>query len=314
MCPLSDSVNYCIDWVLENALSSYPGAQVGQNLSLTDLDYADDVGLLSDPVEAQNMLDSVVAWADLIGLKVSTEKTKCMAINHDTGPFSLTVNQVQLEKVNRFTYLCSQLCTDGSSDADIQQRIQKAQTVFASLRKPLWNRREISVQTKVRIYMALVRTVLLYGCETRSAKLQQENALKVFEHTCLRRILRVQLRDRISNVNIRRMRNIQRDIVLTIKERRLKWLVHALRKPPEYLPRQILLVEPISYWKKRQGGQRKNWWNLAKSDLEPTGDFRKLGHIWSTQWLAFAEQLAQDRSTWSKKVSKIIDAGRGGNA
>ncbi|KAK2722447.1 hypothetical protein QYM36_002847 [Artemia franciscana] len=24
--------NYCIDWVLENALSSYPGAQIGQNL------------------------------------------------------------------------------------------------------------------------------------------------------------------------------------------------------------------------------------------------------------------------------------------
>jgi len=72
------------------------------------------------------MLDSVVAWADLIGLKVSPEITKFMAINHDTGPFSPTVNQVQLEKVNRFTYLGSQLCTDGSSDAHIQQRIQKA--------------------------------------------------------------------------------------------------------------------------------------------------------------------------------------------
>ncbi|KAK2713210.1 hypothetical protein QYM36_011789 [Artemia franciscana] len=62
---------------------------------------------------------------DLIGLKVSKEKTKFMAINHDTGPFPLAVNEVQVEKVNRFTYLGSQLCTDGSSDADIQQRIQK---------------------------------------------------------------------------------------------------------------------------------------------------------------------------------------------
>ena len=110
------------------------------------------------------------------------------------------------------------------------------------------------------------------------------------------------------------MCNIQRDAVLTIKERRLKWLGHVLRKPPEYMPRQILLIEPISYWKKRQGGQRKNWWNLAKSDLEPIGSFRKFGHRWSTQGLAFAEQLAEDRTTWSKKVSKIIDAGRGGNA
>ena len=119
-----------------------------------------------------------------------------MAINHDTRPFPLTVNQVQLEKVNRFTYLGTQLCADGSSNADIQQRIQKAQTVFASLRKPFLNRREISIRTKVRIYMALVRT----------------------------------------------------------------------------------------------------------------------SHRWSTQWFAFAEQLAQDQITWSKKVSKIVNAGRDGNA
>ena len=198
--------NYCIDWVLENALSSYPGAQIRQNLSLTDLNYTDDVGFLSDPIEAPNILDNVVAWADLIGLKVSTEKTKFMAINHDTGSFSLTVNQVQLEKVNRF-----------SSDADIQQRIQKAQTVLASLWKPLWNRLKVSVRTKVQVYMALDRTVLLYGCETWSVKLQHENTLKVSA-----RILRVQLHDRISNVDIRRMCNIQRDVVLSIKECCLK--------------------------------------------------------------------------------------------
>ena len=66
-CVLSPTLfNYCIDWVLKNALSSYQEAQIGQNLSLTDLDYADDVGLLSDPVEAQDLLDSVVAWAALI--------------------------------------------------------------------------------------------------------------------------------------------------------------------------------------------------------------------------------------------------------
>ncbi|XP_065570346.1 uncharacterized protein LOC136033530 [Artemia franciscana] len=70
------------------------GAQIEQNLLLTELDYPDDVGLLSDPVKAQNMLDGVVAWADLIGMKVSTEKTKFMAINHDTGPFPLIVNRV----------------------------------------------------------------------------------------------------------------------------------------------------------------------------------------------------------------------------
>ena len=80
--------------------------------------------------------------------------------------------------------------------------------------------------------MALVRTVLLCGCETWSVKLQHENTLKMFEHTCLRRILRVQLRGHISNADIRRTWHIQGDVALTIKESRLKWLGHALRKPP----------------------------------------------------------------------------------
>ena len=60
------------------------GAQIGENLSLTNLDYADDVEILSDAEHAQKMLDNIVEWSNLIGLKVSTEKTKFMIMNHPT--------------------------------------------------------------------------------------------------------------------------------------------------------------------------------------------------------------------------------------
>ncbi|KAK2726366.1 hypothetical protein QYM36_000714 [Artemia franciscana] len=90
--------NYCTERVLEKALSSHPGFQIGQNFSLGDLEYADDVGIISDSEKAQTMLDEVVNWAHHISLKVSTVKTKFMAINH-TDPMSLTVNQVQLDQV-----------------------------------------------------------------------------------------------------------------------------------------------------------------------------------------------------------------------
>ena len=48
---------------------------------LTDLDYTDDVGLLSDPEHAQKMLDDIVERKSLIKLKVSAEKTKFMVMN-----------------------------------------------------------------------------------------------------------------------------------------------------------------------------------------------------------------------------------------
>ncbi|KAK2718231.1 hypothetical protein QYM36_005523 [Artemia franciscana] len=75
------------------------GVQIGKNLSL--LNYADDFGLLSNPEDAQNMLDGVVTWADLISLKVSTDETKFLAINHKE-PFSLAVNHALVEQVNCF--------------------------------------------------------------------------------------------------------------------------------------------------------------------------------------------------------------------
>ena len=96
--------NYCIDLVLENALSSHPGVQIGLNLSLGDYEYAYDVAIFSDPEKAQIMLDGVVTWAYHVGLKVSTGKTKFMAVNH-TDPISLIVNQVQLGQFNSFKYL-----------------------------------------------------------------------------------------------------------------------------------------------------------------------------------------------------------------
>jgi len=45
-----------------------PRVQIGQILSLEDLDYTDDVGIFSDP-EAQTMLNDVVTWAGRNGQK-----------------------------------------------------------------------------------------------------------------------------------------------------------------------------------------------------------------------------------------------------
>ncbi len=41
-----------------------------------------------------------------------------------------------------------------------------ARRAFARLKSALWSRREISLKTKGRICKALIRTILLYGCET----------------------------------------------------------------------------------------------------------------------------------------------------
>jgi hypothetical protein len=46
----------------------------------------------------------------------------------------------------------------------------------------------LSKNTKIRVYRTVVLLVVLYGCETWSLTLREEQTLKVFENRVLRRI------------------------------------------------------------------------------------------------------------------------------
>jgi hypothetical protein len=46
----------------------------------------------------------------------------------------------------------------------------------------------LSKNTKIRVYRAITLPVVLYGCETWSLTLRQEQRLRVFENRVLRRI------------------------------------------------------------------------------------------------------------------------------
>jgi len=58
---------------------------------LTDLDFTDDIALISDsPVALQNMTTELQGNAAKVGLRISAEKTKAMAIGN-TQALSLSV-------------------------------------------------------------------------------------------------------------------------------------------------------------------------------------------------------------------------------
>ncbi len=52
------------------------------------------------------------------------------------------------------------------------------------LKSALWSRREISLKTKGRIYEALIRTILLYGCETGLCVLRTSDGSKSLMTAC----------------------------------------------------------------------------------------------------------------------------------
>nr|VZI49593.1 unnamed protein product [Spirometra erinaceieuropaei] len=184
--------NYAIDWILGRALRDSDGVEFAPGHRLTDLDYADDIVLLASSFgDLQSMVSQVNENAESVGLSINAGKTKVFSsCIPDQEKAPLGIDGCQLEEVDSFKYLGARLLPNRQSKDDIVSRIDAARWVFSSLRKCLWDRRDLSIATKIRVYRASVRSVLPYGCECWTLRVEDERKLEVFDHHCLRTILR----------------------------------------------------------------------------------------------------------------------------
>ena len=82
-------------------------------------------------------------------------------------------------------------------------------------------------------FECLIKPIAIYASESWTLRAEDNRDLLVFEMRCLRSILGVRRRDRLRNDDIRERLGIRNNILDTIKERRLRWFGHVLRRPPE---------------------------------------------------------------------------------
>ncbi len=304
--------NYVIDWILGKALCEGDGVELAPGRRLTDLDYADDIALLAPSFGGlQSVVSRVNEIAMSVGMSVNTGKTKLFSsCIPDQEKAPLEINGHQLEEVDSFKYLGARLLPNGQSKDDIVSRIDAARWVFSILRKPLWARRDISIATKIRVYRASIRSVLLYGCECWALRAEDERRLEVFDHRCLRTILRVKYTDFISNETVRsRCGSITR-ISQAIQERRLRWFGHVLRRPPHELCSDALDPAPLPTWRRRRGGQLKTWLDTVRQDMEAVLGPSIFGlRRWRRDWVELSRSAAANRHAWRGTVRDIIEAG-----
>ena len=76
------------------------------------------------------------------------------------------MNGQKLKVVDKFTYLGSTLSRAVHIDDEITARIAKASVAFGRLRANVWERNGIKLDTKLKVYKAVVLPTLLYACET----------------------------------------------------------------------------------------------------------------------------------------------------
>ena len=101
---------------------------------------------------------------------------------------------------------------------------------------------QVAIQTfkaqDIYIYITIILSVVLYGCETWSLKLRVKRKLRVFEHVVLRRIFGPR-RDEVTG-DWRRLHNEELNdlysspnTVRVIKSRTMRWAGHVARMGEE---------------------------------------------------------------------------------
>ena len=256
-------------------------------LQLDDLDFADDLALLSHSTsQMQDKTNDLNTISKRVGLKIHKGKSKILK----TGTASdkeVTLEDVPLEEVGSFCYLGSVIDGKGGTEADIKARIGKARAAFTQLGK-VWRATKISKKTKLRLFNSNVKSVLLYGCETWKATLGTLKKVQTFVNRCLRTILRIRWEDRVRNEDLWE-RAGQTPMKNEIGKRRWRWIGHTLRKPKGNITRQSLRWNPQGNRGRKR--PRETWRRCVEREMVT------MGHSWGE-----LNKVAQNRGDWKLLV------------
>jgi hypothetical protein len=98
-------------------------------------------------------------------------------------------------------YLGSIVAENEGTSREVNARIEKTRESFSKLRT-VWLSKSLGKDTKIRIFNACVKSVLLYGCEIWLVTNEIQCKIQTFVNRCLRYILRIWQPNIISNKNL----------------------------------------------------------------------------------------------------------------
>ena len=204
-------------------------------LFLTDLDFTDDLALISENIEnASDLLHALEKAASQVGLFCNESKTEYLS---STGnDYSLkSLNNVKIKKVNDFKYLGSHI---KDSENDITIRKTLTWKACNKLNK-IW-RSNLPNSLKIQTFRTLVEPILLYGSETWTMTRAMERSID----GCYTNLLkRVQNLNWVDHPTLAQIYNGLPRISETLSSRRLRFSGHCLRAKEEIIS-DLLLWSP----------------------------------------------------------------------
>jgi hypothetical protein len=240
---------------------------------LNHLRFADDIILFSYDVKtAESMLQELNEASTKVGLRINRSKTQAMKNAYCTSG-TMKLGDEEIEFVDKYVYLGQQVTHDHKIDEEIRRRRSAAWLSFKGIKELLANTKDEKL--RAHLFNSTVLPALNYGSETWTVRKTEKNKLQTTQRAMERQILRIKLRDKVRNEEIRRKTRLK-DAYIDAQERKIRWAGHIARRADNRWTTRTTFWWPYNYkrplgrppqrWRKEiEESMGKNWQQLAKN-------------------------------------------------
>ena len=246
--------------------------------------FADDIVICEETrEEVERRLESWRYALEGRGMKVSRSKTEYLCINGGNDDKTAKIEDTKVSRVKKFKCLGSTVQENGSCEMEVKKRVQAGWNGWRRVSGVICDRR-LPARVKRKVYSSVVRPTMVYGLETVAVTKKQVEEMEVAEMKMLRFAVGVTRKNKIINEYIRATVKVER-LGMKMKESRLRWYRHVMRRDQEYVGRRMMKMELPG--RRKRGRPRRIFLDVVKEDVGEVGG---------------KETDVEDRTVWRKII------------
>ena len=199
--------------------------------------------------------------------------------------------------VEKAVYLGGVIDKNLNHETAVDARISKASAAFGKLKGYVFASKDISLPAKRAAYVALVLSILLYGCECWAITASMRRKVQSFHNRCSRIMCGINMwhvkEQHIKTDSVLEQLGL-RSVGIYMARRRLRWLGHVRRMDWSRLPRKLL--SSWVYQARPLGRPRKRWAESIEDDIKTAG-------LTFSNWHEKANE--ENKLEWKNRIKKL---------